>query len=256
MPPYTTPDSRNVSLGSGEVWFDRFDASGVSTGLRHMGMVSKCDITPQGTTQELENSMSGARGTYASALTAMKMELGITFHEFVQENMALALLGTAAVFSQSSGSKSAAALGTIKALGNGLDTGYLNITVTTVSNGTLSGVLGTDYVVDTVGGIITPLATGGFAVNDVLTWSGSVPAISSYETQGLSSGNIRGRLRFRSAADANGIRKVVDMWNVMITPSGAMSLIDTAFGAAQLSGQLLPDSTKPAGQQYYRERYL
>lgn len=256
MPPYTTPDGRNASLGSGEVWFDRFDASGVSTGLRHMGMVSKCDITPNVTTQELQNSMSGARETYASAITDLKMDVGVTFHEFVQENMALALLGVAAVFTQSAATKTGATLGTVVTPGNALDTGFLNITVTALKNGATTYVLGTDYTVDSASGMITILAGGAIVAATALTWDGSVPAIASYQTQALSAGNIRGRLRFRSAADAAGIRKVVDIWNVLITPSGAQALIDTAFGAGQLTGKVLPDSTKPLGQRYYREIYL
>lgn len=251
MTTYATPDSRNIYIGTGEVWFDRFDASGLSTGYRHLGNVSKLEITPSITTIEKKSSMNAARAILQRAITETKMEAALTLDEFEKENVALALLGDASVFTQSSATKTDAALG-VAASGRSLNTGYVNITVTAVKHSSTTYVLGTDYTVDAVSGMIYVVPGGAIVDGDALTWSGSVPAVSSYQVQGLSNGNITGALRFRSSIDAIGPRKVIDIWRLALSPDGALALLGDNFAEIGLKGEILPDSTKPAGQQFCR----
>ena len=97
----STPDSANIYCGTGEVWFNRFDDDGNPTAFRHLGNVSKLDVTPSTTTVEMQSSMNGARATIAQAITALKMEVDVTMTEWDKKNVALALLGDDSAFSQS-----------------------------------------------------------------------------------------------------------------------------------------------------------
>jgi hypothetical protein len=252
MPTYNTPDARNIYVGTGEVWFDRFDPStGLSTGYRHLGNVSKLEITPSVTTIEKKSSMNAARAILARAITETKMEVALTLDEFQKDNVALALLGESSAFTQSSATKTGAALGNAQ-LGKWLSTGFNKITVTDVKHSSTTYVENTDYQVDSDSGMIFIMPTGTIVDGDALTWDGSVPAIASYQVQGLSDGNIIGALRFRSSADAIGPRKLIDIWSCAMSPDGALALIGDDFGEIGLKGEILPDSTKPAGQQFCR----
>jgi|GEM_PF-5678486 len=253
MPSYATPDSRNIYCGTGEIWFNRFDTSGAATAWRHLGDVSKLDLTPTATTIEHQSSMNAARAVDAQAITAVKMAVAMDLSEFAKENMALALLGAASAYTQTLVTKTAAALGDAL-LGYALDAGGQKIVVTDVKKASTSLVLGIDYTVDSDAGLITILEsnTVGVVDGDALTWDGSIPAFTSTQVQGLANGQILGALRFRSSADAVGPRKLVDIWRLSIAPSGALAMLGNAFGAISLTGDALLDSTKPVGQQFCR----
>jgi hypothetical protein len=250
-----TPDSKNIYCGSGEVWFNRFDSTGALTAYRHLGNVSKLDITPTPTTIEMQSSMNAARAVIAQATTALKMELDLTLTEFDRKNVALALLGDDSAYAQSSATITAGALGNA-VLGAAMDTGKQKIVVTDVKHSSTTYVEGTDYTVDSDSGLITLLDTGTIVDGQALTWDGSVPLFDSFQVQGLSEGKIIGALRFRSSVDNFGPRMLVDVWNVQMNPSGAIALLGTAFAEIALKGEALLDTTRDVGQQFARVLYL
>lgn len=250
----STPDSQNIYVGAGEVWFNRFDAAGAQTQWRHLGDVSKLELTVNADVIEKKSSMTGARGLMARVVTGVTGELAATLSEFDPENLALALLGTTAAFSQSSGTATDSAItGTVKK-GYALDTGKRKITVTSVKKAPATAlVLGTDYSVDSDSGLITILpGSSTVADGDSLLWSGSYPAITSTQVNALANAVILGSLRFRSAADAYGPRYLIDVWKVAITPDGALALLSDNFGEIGLKGAMLEDTSKTLGNRYFQ----
>jgi len=249
-----TPDSANIYLGAGEVWFNRFNANGAATQWRHLGNVSRLEPAQSVETLEKRSAMSGARGLLKRVVTSTTSEVSLTLDEFDPENVALALLGTAAAFSQPSGTATDSAItGTVKK-GQWLDTGKLKITVTVVKKAPSTVlVLGTDYEVDSDSGMIRILpGSSTVADGDSLLWSGSYPAITSTQVHALANSRIEGSLRFRSASDAVGPRYLVDFWKVAITPDGAMALLTTEFGEITLKAAVQEDTTKSVGERYFR----
>ncbi|HOD32985.1 MAG TPA: hypothetical protein PKO12_05870, partial [Holophaga sp.] len=223
-----TPDSGNIYLGAGEVWFNRFDASGNATQWRHLGNVSRLEPAQSVETLEKRSAMSGARGLLKRVVTSTTSEVSMTLDEFDPENVALALLGTAAAFSQSSGTATDSAVtGTVKK-GQWLETGKLKITVTAVKKSGGATLNANEYEVDSDTGMIKILSTAStVADGDSITWSGSYAAVTSTQVQALANSRIEGALRFRSASDAVGPRYLVDFWKVAITPDGALALLTT-----------------------------
>ena len=128
--------------------------------------------------------------------------------------------------------------------------------MTDVKHSSTTYVENTDYTVDRSSGLITLLETGSIGDGDVLTWDGSVPAISSYQVQGLTQGKIAGMLMYRSSDDNFGPRMRVDVYNVIFAPDGAMSLLGTDFGTIGLKGEALQDTSRPVGEQFARVVYL
>lgn len=249
----STPDSANLYLGAGEIWFNRFDTSGNKTQWRHMGNVSKLELTQSAETLEKRSSMSGARGILKRVVTGTTSELGLTLDEFDPENLALALLGSVSAFSQSSGTATDTAItGTVKK-GQWLDTGKLKITVTGVKKAAGSALNASEYEVDSDSGMIKILSTATtVADGDSITWSGSYPSITSTQVQALANAVIEGALRFRSASDATGPRQMVDFWKVSIVPDGALALLTDQFGEIPIKGTVQEDTSKAVGQRYFR----
>jgi len=198
--------------------------------------------------------MSGARGLLKRVVTSTTSEVALTLDEFDPENVALALLGSASAFSQSSGTATDSAIpGTVKK-GQWLDTGKLKITVTGVKKSPSTAlVLGTDYEVDSDSGMIRILpGSSTVADGDSLLWSGSYAAITSTQIQALANSRIEGALRFRSASDAVGPRYLVDFWKVSIAPDGALALLTTEFGEITLKAAVQEDTSKSIGERYFR----
>lgn len=249
----STPDSNNLYLGAGEVWFNRF-SSGAATQWRHLGNVTKFELTQSVETLEKKSAMSGARGLLKRVVTGTTSEIALTLDEFDPENVALSLLGTSSAFSQTSGTATDTAItGTVKK-GQWLDTGKLKIVVTALKKSPSTAlVLGTDYEVDSDSGMVRILpGSTAVADGDSLLWTGTYPSITSTQVQALANSRIEGALRFRSASDSVGPRYLVDVWSVSIAPDGALALLGTEFGEIGLKAAVQEDTSKTVGQRYFR----
>lgn len=260
-----TPDPENLSLGAGKLLFDRFDAAGASTGYRHLGNVESLSLTTTVETVEKRSSMDGARGILKEAVVGTEGEWAAVLNEYDVDNLALALLGDTAVFSQSSSS------GLLAQPVNGgnaisFDRWYQlelsaggdakQVSALVVKQGAATLVLNTDYLVDLEVGMILIKSDGG-GTEVVTTWEGDIAAITSTKIRGLSVGKIEGRLRYVSASDqAAGPRFEVDVHKISIRPDGELPWITEDFAAFTLRGRAQKDITKPAGEEFYTARKL
>jgi len=98
-----TPSAKNLYIGSGQVFFDRFDDDENRTGLRHLGNVPKFDLKTEVTKIEKKSSMDAAKSTYDEAVTEKKVSADLTVEEFDPSNLALALYGTEGIINQAAG---------------------------------------------------------------------------------------------------------------------------------------------------------
>ncbi len=255
-----TPDPNNLYVGAGEVWFDRFDAAGISTGLRHLGNVETLGITATVETIQKKSSMEGARSLLKEVVIGSEAEIELLLNEYDSHNVALILLGTQALFNQAS---EAAIVD--ESMNNALDfvldrwytVGRLKITVTDLKSGVTPLVLNTDFEKDEEAGMMRVI-TGGSELVATINWSGSVAAmLTEPKVEAMTVGRIEGRLRYKSALDqAAGPRKIVDIWKTTLNPDGALSLINEEFGAFTLRGKAQKDATRPVGEQFFRSVYL
>lgn len=251
-----TPDANNLYLGAGELWVNRM-TNGVLGLWRHLGNVTRFELTPTVETLEKQSSMEGARGTLKEVVTKTTMEVGLTLDEFDPENLALALFGSVSAYSQSSGTATDQSLGTTNSKkGYWLDTGKKKITVTAIKVGATTYTAGTDYTVDSESGMIYITPNSTIVDGSTVLWSGSYAAITSTQIQALADAKIECALQFRSASDATGPRFLCDVWKASIQPDGALSMLTEQFGEITLKGKVLADTSKPVGQRYYRKIVL
>jgi hypothetical protein len=259
-----TPDPKNLYLGAGSVYFDRFDADGKSTGLRHLGNVDTFEITTTPEIKTKKNAMDGIKGTYAEIAVGNAAELSMVITEYTKENVALAMMGqdlaltqTAdpAVADQGVGPEAADV-----ALDTWYDLGVLNPTITAVKQGLVTLNEGA-YELNAEAGMIRLLSSydgdDPAVAATAITWSGSIPAIDAedgrWEVHGMAVGPIKGRLRYLSATNQmTGPRVMVDAWIVGLIPDGAFGLITEDFGSFTVKGKVYTDASKPVGERYYR----
>lgn len=254
----STPNANNLYLGSGEVWINLYVNNALSV-WRHLGNVSKFELTSNVDTIEKQSAMSGARGTLKRVVTKTTMDIALTLDEFDPENVALALMGSTSAYTQGSGTATDTSLGSANVKkGYALDTGKKKITVTGVKKSPSTALVeNTDYTYDAETGLINIL-TGATAITDGDTalWSGSYAAIASTQIQALANAKIEASLQFRSASDATGPRYIATVWKASLTPEGALSLLTENFGEITLKGMVLEDTTKSVGQRYFQQIVL
>lgn len=87
-----TPDSGNMLLGSGSLFFDRL-VDGVFTGERHLGHADSVNLATSVEKVEKYNKMVATRQKYASIVRQTDASVKITLNEFTDKNLALALNG-------------------------------------------------------------------------------------------------------------------------------------------------------------------
>jgi hypothetical protein len=267
-----TPNPANLYLGAGEVWFDRFDASGNPTDiLRHLGNVDTLALTPTVDTIVKKSAMSGARGILAEVPTASELEVSLAMSEFESNNIALALIGSEAAFLQT-----AEATVTDRSISASLvlDVWYnlktvdgkaaFNPTVTAFKQGaTTLNAAAYEYRAEAgmVKFLSSYVGTNNAQAGLATTWTGSIPVFNAASNkrvvQALAVGIVKGRLRYISASDqAQGPRIVVDVWKCTLSPDGDIALIGEDFGTFNLKGKVALDASKPVGSQYVQVMYL
>lgn len=255
----------NLYLGKGRVYADRWVDGSASGNWRYLGDVEKLSLSVTTSTIEKESSTEGAASLIAQDIVSTKAECAFTMNEFVPDNIAMAIMGSKSTWSQTLGTATDQALGNAK-LGCGLSTGKRNITVTGVKKGSTVLVAATnwgaagDYYVDADAGIIfifdTP-ATAGLADGDALTWSGSWPAVTSKSLVTAMTGAITLSVMYVSATDqVRGPRQEVKIHKMSLSPEGAQEMIGKEYGQLQGKGGILKDSSQPAGQEYWVQRFL
>lgn len=253
-----TPNPKNLYIGAGELFLDRFDANQNPTGqFRHLGNVDSLEINTQSKVLEKKSSMDGTRATYAQVVTGTDAEITIKLAELDLDNYALAILGSKVAAPQVENATVTAAQvagGGNIALDMWFDLGFIDPTVTDVKQGSVTLVAGTDYIVDQLAGLIKFPSSGAALATAPALWDGSVPALANLSAiYGLQTPMIFGHLLYRSAPNqVSGIKTRVDCWNANVQPQGNLQLIAETWGEVTLKGKLQLDLTKPFGQQYFR----
>lgn len=264
----STPNGNNLYVGRGKVYVDLW-VNGVASGnWRFLGNVEKVEGTYSVTTIEKKSSMDGSSGLLKQAIIGSEAEIAMTLSEWTKENIALAILGTASTWTQTSGTATAAALGALKK-GYALDTGKKKIVVTAVTKTSGSVVLAAatsmggvgDYFVDSDAGLIyifDTTATAGLADADVLTWTGTYPSIASAAmVTALSAGQNTVSVKYVPASDqVSGPRYLVDIPKWLPTPDGALALLTDEFGQLNLKGKVMKDTSQATGQEFWTMRSL
>jgi len=254
----TAPSSENLLLGKGQVFFDRFDASGLSTGFKHIGNVETFELTTTDDKVQKFSSMSAGAPLYKEVNRRRTAVLTLTGSEFHPENMALVTMGSQSELVQAATAVVAEPVFPTTIKGAYFMTKKLGpISAVAVKFGVTSGVLNTDYaIINANVGLIRILPgtalTGAVTVDYTPTayTSGSGPAMVA----GGASGVIQGAIKF-IGDPSTGPDMIIDVWRANVSPNGAVGLIGDDFATMSLTMSILDDSANNPSFPLYRIIY-
>lgn len=171
--------AKNYTLGRGKLYFSRFIGADPTKleGYRHVGNTPEFNLTIEQEVLEHFNSDSGIREVDESVPLEVTRSGSMTMDDIQSENVALFFFGTSATITQSSSpgltdntlavkKGKTYHIGRTAAKPDG-ERGIGNVLVKDATDVT-TYVAGTDYTVDLDRGLITILATGAIADDDVI----------------------------------------------------------------------------------------
>ncbi len=259
-----TPSSDNVLLGRGAIFFDRYDANGVSTGFRHLGNCDQFSIGTETEKLEMSNYLVQTTAKYASVITSTNIPITISGFEFDTENLALMSLGTSSVVTQSAGTVASDEVlvpATATGLkGKFLKTAFTNISAVVLEQGANTLVLNTDYTIfDADVGVIqilasSPTVVDGAAITANYSYAAIIAGDNIKKVAGAVLSECVGKVMFVSNNSTGQDRHVI-FWKVSLVPNGELGLISDEFAKFTLTGTALDDSAGvyggSVGEPYY-----
>jgi hypothetical protein len=244
MAVHAAPSAQNLLVGKGQVFFDRFDVNGVSTGFRHIGNVDKLEISTDSTKLQKFSAMSANAPLYSEVSTKRAVKLALTGSEFHPQNFALATTGNVADLVQAATAVTGEAAAAATVPGTYILTKKRGpVTGVAVHFGATLGVLGTDYAITNAnvgliqilpGTILTGAVTIDYTPTAYTAGNGIVVA-------GGAAGIIQGALKF-VGDPTTGPAYLIEVWKCNVSPDGAMGLISDDFADLGLEMEVLDDS--------------
>jgi len=252
------PDGSKRLLGRGQVYIDRLDpTTGARGGQLFSGDVKQFLLSGAEETIKEYSSVTPDSPLVASASLQREVTLELTMTEVEQKKLAIALFGTAATLTQTSGSFGSGAgdaLGAAAFVCKGgywypLASGKRNISAVTIKHTTISGttVSASDYEVDGVNGMIFVKAGGG-GDNKVLFVECTYGADTRLDVS-VFDANVTAYVRFQGDP-AQGPACGAEFWKVVFSPEGGLDLIGTEFAKFPLKGSVLNDAPNHPTQPY------
>jgi hypothetical protein len=256
----STPSAENLLLGAGQLFFQRFDADGVALGgMLPLGNVETLELTTTDDKLVKKSSMSRARPVYKSVTRSRDIILRAVADEFNADNLALMLMGsvsyeTAAatpvtdsvLYADVPAATLGAALG-----GSYFHVGGLNIGTVTMKVGATA--LDTDdfEVVNAQMGLIyikptAPTTTNGTDDLTVTFTPQAITGTASPMVVGGTETEIQGSVLYISD-NTSGENFILRVWNVSVSPDGALGLISEEFGTFVLNMAVQDDSNGAHG---------
>ncbi|MGE4520637.1 MAG: hypothetical protein AB7E04_14140 [Desulfobacteraceae bacterium] len=226
-------------FGAGDVYIDRFDDNGNSTGLIHILSTQSFSLKSSGEQKQLKSrSPSNYGQVIASVALPGASELKITHNEFDAENMAMAFLGDTAAYSQEAGTLTTKEV-VIKKVGNWFPIGFRDISkegIAVVDELDAALAEGTDFEINYAAGLIRALSGGSVQDGDLVKVSGTYTAVSGTKIYGATKPIIKGAVHFEGINLSNGKKCVADVWRTTLQPDSEVNFLSDDFGEISLSG--------------------
>jgi hypothetical protein len=229
-------------LGAGDLYINRIVA-GIAQGWEGPIECSKFEIKANA---ELKERTSKGRDSYgqivASAAIPQPFDLNITINQADKTGLSIALLGTAAAVTQTSGTITSEAVTLVKDVWVPLSKANFSTTAFTVTKtaGSVLLVLGTDYIVNWRFGWVKALtATAATAC----TVSGSYLAQSGTEIKGATAASVRAKFRLDGKNMADDTPAIVNVYEAVVASDAAIDFLSDDFLDVPLPGRMVT----PAG---------
>lgn len=236
-------------LCSGDLYLDRFDDAGASTGLVSLGYAKKFAITESADTKTRTSKARATFGQAASNVTIKKpAELEIEIDELPVSVLAMALMGGTAALTQAGSTITDEAVTAKLGIAVPLSKGNIAATGATVKNsaGDTTYVEGTDYLLERTVGLLTALAGGAISEGDPLKFSGTAGDISGTTIKGGAKPTAHCAAVLIGKNLDTGTDVIVRVDSGALAPTKEVDFMADDFVSVVLKGQLTTLSGKDA----------
>lgn len=262
-PLVAAPDSGNLLLGKGKVYFNRKSVTGTFAGYRHLGNVEKFELTTNDDVLEKYSSMSAAAPLYKQVTRRRTVTLNLTLNEFDPENVALVLMGSVISSSQVATPVVDETVSTNTLVGRTYRFSKLgpHTAITAKKSPATALVAGTDYVIDDTNlGLIRILSNATLTDGSTLLVSYTPTAYTAPATgiRTIEAGTltiIEGAVLFVPDPTL-GPKQMVEVWSVSSRPDGAIGLISDDYADGGLVMAVQDDSVNHPTSPLYRVTFL
>jgi hypothetical protein len=244
-------------LGSGDLYFDRLTAAGVSQGAKIAGACSKFALNPE---SEIKEQTGRGRENYGQVIAAAtlpgKTNISITLNQLDAENLAVAFLGDVVAGQQASGLIDVGSpVELLAILDRYIEIGKEELSSVVVKDATdvTTYVAGTDYVLHARLGMIKVLSTGSITAGAEIHVSGAYAEVNYEKITGGTSPIIRARLVLDGKNYVNGRNCKVLVKNARLKPSTEVDFLSEDFLPLELEGvcEIPEGDTTPFEILYY-----
>jgi hypothetical protein len=237
-----------VFVGAGDLYVNRIDPT---TGLA-LGVAGpfECEKFAIKANSEIKEKTSKGRSTYGQVIGSVALqkpaEIEITLSQTGKDGMTMALLGTASVLTQGSGSITAEVIVAKRDFWVPLSKQNFAVAGFSVTHtsGSPTYVLGTDYLVNYQLGWVKVLSTGAIADGASIKVTGTYAAITGTRIAGATNAQVRGAfvLDGKNFADDNAV--IVTVPQAVLASGDVFDFLSDNFGAVPLKGKM----ETPVGQ--------
>lgn len=227
-------------LGAGDLYIARY-VGGVLQPFQGPYECQKFEIKPN---VELKEMTSKGRNTYGQVIESVAIpqpaDLSVDLPEVNRETLAIALLGTVAAVSQTSGTLTDEVV-TVTALDTWLPlskASFTGITAKTALDVDLTE--GVDFIVDKQLGWIKVLSTNdnSVAAADTIKVSGAYEATSGDEIRGATNAQLRAKFKLVGKNFADDLPYVVTVHEAIIAADSAFDFLQDDFASVSLPGRM------------------
>lgn len=241
------PSADNIILGRGELFWAPI-VSAVKQPYFHLGNCARFAVLFNDDVLTLNSSMDADSGVIKRTLRRREVSIEISSNEFGIENLALAMMGDATTFTQTTSTAATATLTTSLVKGRYYKLPDRGVTITSVTAGTATLTAATDYTLaDSAAGLLfvtaaAPNATTGTAL--VVVYSRT--ALTLDQVNVATQAKKEGGLLF-IPDPTTGPQFDVEVWYASSTPGGAIEYIGEEYGEYQLNMIAQKDSAGSYG---------
>lgn len=227
-------------LGAGDLYINRI-VGGVHQGWQGPYEAIKFEIKPNIDIKEL---VSKSRANYGNVIESVPLnqpaDFSVELAEVNKESMVLALLGTTAALTQTSGTMTAVSIPTV-VLDTWIELTKANLTgsqTVTAAGGSPTYVLGTDYLINTQMGWIKFLSTGAVLAGDSPKITSTYAATTGVRIAGGTQAELRAQFRLDGINLADRLPCIVDVHEGVIAADAAFDFLSDDFGTVSLPGKM------------------
>lgn len=242
------PDETNGLLLAGDLYIDRLEADGTSTGFMPVSNATQMALQQE---MEFKDLISRKKDTYGQLLATVPIpspgEINLTLDEINRQNLAIALLGDLEEVNDAAGTVTDEAV-TLKGM-NWTELEHRNLASEglTVSHNSSDLTKDTDFEVNYALGLIRALSGGSLSGGEDLTVSYEHNAVSGQRVKGAVRPLVRARLMLhgRNMVDDRPVIAIVD--EATLRPTEAVDLLSEEFVTLPMTGRMrtLPGKDNP-----------